>query len=311
MTDAQVDRIITLDRRAVGAQGRRKDGSSFQVSARREVVVAAGAIGSPALLIRSGIGPVAQVRALGRPVVLDRAEVGHHLQEHPGIAINKLVNVPTYNSQTGPIDGVKALARFVTQRKGMMTTPAVQGVGLARTLPDLAEPDVQLHFLPVNYNNDPNVENPGVATMAEKRPGVTIIANVCRPWSRGRVYLDPGGPGGKIRIAHQLIGDPRDQQTLVDSCKLIERIFGAAVWRHLFVGNSAPADVPVSDAGWLDYVRDRTALCYHPVGTCRMGSDAAAVDASIMPLLPGANTNATAIMIGERAADIIRGNRIG
>lgn len=326
MTDAQVDRIAIVDRRAVGACGRHKDGTPFYVPARREVIVSAGAIGSPALLMRSGIGPAEQVRALGTELVLDHVEVGQNLQEHPGIAINKLVNVPTYNSQTGPIDSVRHLARFLVARKGVMTTPAVQAIGLARTQPGLAEPDVQLHFLPVNYNNDPNVENPGVATMAEKRPGVTIIANVCRPHSQGRVYLEPSEPGGQIRIAHQLIGDPRDQATLVDACKLIERIFGAQVWQHLFIGDSAPAEVPTTDEGWLDYVRNRTALCYHPVGTCRMGSDAGAVvdpslrvtgidglrvaDVSIMPALPSANTNAAAIMIGERAADIVRGNRV-
>lgn len=327
MVDTQVDRIAMSDRRAVGVRGRRKDGTPFYAAARREVIVSAGAIGSPALLMRSGIGPAEELRELGIDPVLDRAEIGQNLQEHPGIAINKLVNVPTYNSQTGPIDSARHLAKFVFARKGVMTTPAVQGVGLARTQPELEEPDVQLHFLPVNYNNDPDVANPGVATMAEKRPGVTIIANVCRPWSRGRVYLDPSEPGGPIRIAHQLIGDPRDQTTLVDGCKLIERIFGAQVWQHLFVGNSAPSAIPASDEGWLDYVRSRTALCYHPVGTCRMGGDADAVvdpslrvtgidglrvvDASIMPALPSANTNAAAIMIGERAADIIRGNRIG
>lgn len=327
ITHAMVDRILMQDRRAVGVAGRRKDGTPFQIAAAREVIIGAGAIGSPALLIRSGIGPADQIRALGGDVVLDRTAVGANLQEHPGIAINKLVDIPTYNSQTGPLDSILHLARFLFQRKGVMTTPAVQGVGLARTQPGLAEPDVQLHFLPVNYNNDPNVENPGVATMAEKRPGVTIIANVCRPLSRGRVYLDPAEPGGRIRIAHELIGDPRDQQTLVDSCKLIERIFAAGVWRDLFVGDSTPSPVPDSDGGWLDYVRARTALCYHPIGTCRMGSDADAVvdpslrvagidalrvvDASVMPLLPSANTNAAAIMIGERAADIIRGNRAG
>lgn len=326
ITHAVVDRVLTKDRRAVGVAGRRKDGAAFQIYAAREVIVSAGAIGSPALLIRSGIGPAEQIRTIGGEIILDRAEVGANLQEHPGIAINKLVDIPTYNSQTGPLDSFLHLARFLMFRKGVMTTPAVQGVGLARTRPGLAEPDVQLHFLPVNYNNDPDVENPGVATMAEKRAGVTIIANVCRPLSRGRVYLDSVKAGGRIRIAHELIGDPRDQQTLVDGCKLIERIFGAQAWRGLFVGNSAPSPVPASDRGWLEYVRARTALCYHPVGTCRMGSDADAVvdpslnvvgidalrvvDASVMPLLPSANTNAAAIMIGEKAADIIRGNRV-
>lgn len=318
-THTVADRIVFRDGRAVAVEARTR-GQPRRFACSGEVIVAAGAIGSPALLMRSGIGPGAALQDNGIAVIADRAEVGQNLQEHPTVSINKFVSVDTYNSRMKPWHIAGSLLAYLLKGKGPMATPAVQAMALARSQPDLADPDLQLHFYPVGYDLGPELLSAAAAAMP-KEPVVTIGASVGNPYSRGAVVLQGPSADDLPAIRHQLIGDPRDVATLVRACKLIERIFAAPALARFVVGDRNAAVRPATDAQWEAHVRRNTSVSYHPVGTCRMGSDADAVvdpqlrlngvsgvrvaDASVIPLLPRANTNATAIMIGERVAEFL------
>lgn len=324
LTGGVAERIVFEGRRAVGVELLR-DGQRLRVSARREVIVSAGTMGSPALLMRSGVGPAAQLRRFGIQVVADRPEVGQNLQEHVGVGLNKFVNVPTYNSQMAPWQIAGHFANYLLRKRGPMVTPAVQAMACAKTRPGLDEPDVQLHFLPLSYDITPDVQCAALAGMT-REPTATVTVNVCHPFSRGSVQLQGARADSLPLVSHQLLGDARDVGTLVDACRLIERIFAAAPLRRYVRGDRTPAPLPSADEDWARFVREHANVCYHPVGTCRMGGDEYAVvdsalavrgvsglrvvDASVMPRLLSANTNAAAVMIGERGSDFIRGRTL-
>lgn len=317
VTGALAQRLLFENKRATGVDVR-VDGEMRRYIARREIIVSAGAIGTPALLIRSGIGDGALIQGLGLPVVHHAPEVGRNLQEHPTVAINKFATVPTYNSRTKPWHIAGALLNYLLRGKGPMATPAVQAMALARSRPDLTDPDLQLHFYPVGYDLEPDTLSAATAAMP-REPVMSIGASVGNPFSRGEVILSAPHSDIAPVIRHQLLGDPRDVQTLVGACRLIERLFESPALSRFVRADRTPSPRPADDADWEAHVRARTGISYHPVGTCRMGGDRLSVvapdlcvcgvdglriaDASVIPLLPRVNTNATAIMIGERVAE--------
>ncbi len=319
-TQAEVRQVIFEGRRAVGVAFVR-NGERHELRAAAEVVLSAGAIGAPALLMRSGVGPGPELHAYGIPLVHAAPQVGRNLQEHCATSQNRFVNRPTLNSRTQPWDMLGYACSFLTARKGPLGMPPVQAMALAHTRAGLAEPDVQLHFMPLAYDIDPDTVTAAGARMPTE-PAVTITASVAHPHSRGEVVL---GPGGRPRIHHQVVGDRRDVETLIASMKLVERLFETRAFAPLDPRRRTPATSPDSDGEWEAFVRAKTMIAYHPVGTCRMGSDDEAVvdpclrvngleglrvaDASIMPRVTSTNTNATAIVIGEKAAELVRAGR--
>lgn len=317
LTNSFAKRILFEDGRAAGVEIER-GGQRLLIRARREIVVSAGAIGSPALLQRSGIGSARLLADLGIPVVHDLPGVGQNLQEHVSVIQSKLVNQATLNSKTSPLNLMGYMLQFLWNRKGPFGAPAVQAMGLARTRAELERPDIQLHFLPLSYDVEPDTVSSASAAMP-KEPAISIGASICNPESRGRVEIDANG---HPQIAHQLLGDQRDVQTLVGGMKVIDRIFQSPAMREIIIGDRVPEVIPGTDAAWEEFIRWKGGPAYHPAGSCRMGTGADAVvdphlrvhgvrglrvaDASIMPTLPSTNTNAPVIMIGEKAADLIR-----
>jgi choline dehydrogenase len=317
VTHAHVEKILIENGEAVGIRYRQR-GEVHTLRARREVIVSSGTMGSPALLMRSGIGDGAYLQSRGIAVRHSLPEVGRNLQEHPGITQNKFVNVPTLNSEVGPLDMVRHLAKFLWNKSGPMGAPAVQAMGLARTRDGLDEPDIQLHFMPLAYNVEPETVSSAQAVMP-KEPCISINVSLTRPRSRGRIEL---GDALEPVVNHQLLGDPADVATLVGAMKLVDRLFRMPALQAITLADRSPSPVPADDAGWEDYVRAMAMITYHPVGSCRMGSDAASVvdpqcrvrgvgrlrvvDASIMPQITSGNTNAATIMIGEKASELIR-----
>ena len=317
ITRAQVERIVFAGSRAVGVVYAR-GGELHQVNAAREVLISAGTIGSPAILMRSGIGRGAELQALGIAVVKDAPEVGKNLQEHCAVSQNRYVNRPTVNSRLGPLHMVGHAVKFLVARKGLLSSPTVHGMALARTRAGLDEPDVQLHFIPMAYDIEPESTSSASVRMP-KEPTVTICSSLTHPKSRGRVML---GSDRRPRIVHQLLGDGGDVDTLVGAMKLIEHLFDSAAFAELAPRRRVPSRELPSDAHWEEFVREKAMIGYHPVGSCRMGCDGSAVvdpelrvngveglrvvDASIMPRVTSTNTNATTIMIGEKAAELIR-----
>jgi choline dehydrogenase len=320
ITHAEVQTVRIEDGRATGVIVRR-NGRLERVDASGEVILSAGAIGSPAILLRSGIGPAETLRSHGIAVAHELSGVGRNLQEHSGVGMSQFVRVPTLNTQMGPFAMLGHLARFAWGRKGALSAPAVQAMALAKTRDGIAEPDVQLHFGPMAAEINATTQSPALAPMA-KEAAVTIYASLCKPKGRGHVSL---GPDGHPNIVHELVGDERDLATLVGGMRLVSRIFGSDAFRAIVTGPRLPATLPTTSEGWIDHIRANAVITWHPVGTCRMGSDADAVvdpslrvrgiqglrvvDASVMPTTTSTrgNTNAPTIMIGEKAADIILG----
>ncbi|MGE0384738.1 MAG: GMC family oxidoreductase [Gammaproteobacteria bacterium] len=316
LTEALADRVLFEGRRASGLRVRHA-GTTRDFHAAREVIVAAGALQSPGLLMRSGIGPGAQLSALGIAPVVDAPGVGRNLQDHCGVNISKLTNVSTYNSEMTPLRGLRALFAYLMFKDGPLSSAAVQGMAWLRSAPDLAEPDIHLNFLP--YCIDFSITPPNF----HKKPGVTLGTCVSRPHSRGEIRLRSADPADKPIIDHRHVGDERDLQALVRACHVMEAIYARPALAGAVVANNMPVRTPQDDREWEAYCRETAGMGFHPVGTCRMGSDAQSVvdpqlrvrgvealrvvDASVMPRLVSANTNACAIMIGEKAGDLVRG----
>lgn len=316
ITGAEVERVDLEGSRAVGVTYR-LGGEMRTARARRETILSAGAMGTPALLMRSGIGPGDELRKHGIEVRVASSGVGANLQEHPGVGQNKFVNQPTMNSRLRPIDILGYLLRYAWNRTGPLSAPAVPAMGLVRTRDELDEPNIQFHFMPLGYDMDPDATS-WDAQGLPKEQIITLYASVCHPKSRGRVVLNGDR---RPKVVHRLFEDERDLATLIEGCKLVDRLYQMPALRELVTADRVPNPIPTTDDEWAAFVRAKAALGYHAVGTCRMGSDNEAVldpelrvrgvdalrvaDASIMPTLPSTNTNATAIMIGEKAADII------
>jgi len=295
-----------------------RDGRRENVDARREVLVCAGALGSPALLMRSGIGPADALRSGGIDVVHNLPGVGANLQEHSACAITRRVNVSTLNNETRPIDLARHFAKFFWDRSGPLSAPAVQAMAFAKTSADLAQPDVQLHFMPWVFASADDTSTP-VYMGLPRYPAVSINASLCKPKGRGRVTLDESR---RPKVVHQALGNPEDAATLVGGLRLVERLFEAPALAAVVTGRRTPRDLPQTTEEWMAYLRDNIGITWHAAGTCRMGSDLDAVvdpelrirgvaglrvvDASVMPTTTSANTNAATIMIGERGAELIR-----
>lgn len=320
LTGSLARRVVFEGARAVGVEFE-QGGKLIEASAHREVIISSGAIASPALLLRSGIGPGAHLQSLSIPVITDRREVGRNVQEHPSVRVGKLVNQRTYNTLS-PLQMLQELWRFGAQRSGVLSTIAVQAMAFVKTAPNLSAPDIQLNFMPVCLDFSETDADGFKPPAMSKNSGVLIIPNVCRPHSRGEIRLRTADATVAPIIDHRLLGDDRDVQTLTRAGRFVERLFATSAFKPFVTANHSPKASLQSDEEWERYIRANAHISYHPVGSCRMGADEGAVvdaqlrvrgvshlrvvDASVMPTSPSANTNAPTIMIAERASDLIK-----
>lgn len=313
VTDALIDKVVIENGRATGVQFI-KDGARQFVRARREVIIAASTMGSPAILLRSGVGPAEQLRKFGIDVQVDASDVGLNLQEHASVQTSYFVDLPTYNTMVTTARMPLNILKYIFFKHGVMTAPPVEAMAFLRSRPELAMPDIKLQFGALAF--DPEARSP------HKRPGVVVFANVAKPKSRGEIRLRSANPTDHPVIDHRLLGDPADVEALISGLKQVDSIFHAPSFAKHLVGRLSPIEKPQTDAEWESRIRKTAGIGFHPVGTCRMGADHRSVvdpqlrvrgvdrlrvaDASIIPIMPAANTNAPAIMIGEKAADLVR-----
>ncbi|MGQ7932575.1 GMC family oxidoreductase [Paraburkholderia sp. D1E] len=306
----------------INLEGDRATGVSFLKAGRqnkahcnKEVILSAGAIASPKLLMLSGIGPGEHLRNVGIPVLHDLTGVGRNLQEHPGILLFEHVNVRTLNKEVRLDRLVVHGLDFLLRGRGPATTSIGHGVAFVRDSPDAPAPTLQLSFSPIAYD----FSDKGV-TLYHK-PAVMIAVNVCRPETRGRVFLRSADPQAKPFIDHKLVDNAADLNLLVHGGRLARGIFESRAFSKYALDERLPGKSVDSEAAWRNYIQEAAFPMYHPSGTCRMGADENAVvsnelivhgtcnvrvvDASVMPVIPSANTNVPTIMIAERASDFI------
>ena len=314
VTNALTRRIIFSGRRAIGVEIERA-GQHETITACREIVLAAGAIGSPQLLQLSGVGAGALLRAHGIDPVRDLPGVGGNLQDHLQARAVYEVTVPTLNDEVNSLFGrMKIGMDFVFHRRGPMTMGASQVGAFTRTRPDCATPDIQFHIQPLSS------QAPGHGL--DRFSAFTISVCQLRPESRGHVHIVSPDPRANPEIIANYLATETDRQTMIEGVRIGRRIAEAAPLAPVLKGELEPGPRAASDDDILHWIRARATTIYHPTGTCRMGQDNMAVvderlrvrgieglrvaDASIMPTITSGNTNAPAIMIGEKAAVMIR-----
>ena len=315
-TNATVERILFDGHRATGvlySQG----GSAVQVSS-ANTIVSAGALGSPQLLQRSGVGGASHLKGVGVEPLVDLRGVGRNLQDHYQVRCLYRCAMPvTINDKFhSPLSRLGMGLNYLLRRRGELAVGAGQAALFARSRAEADRPDVQFHFAPLT------ADRPGADL--HRFPGFTFAVNQCRPVSRGEIMITGADVNAPPRIAPHYLSEDLDRETIVAGLKLARRVSQGGPMRAFREAELLPGDHVQTDAEFLNFAKTNGVSLFHPVGTCRMGTDEDAVvdaelrvrqvsnlrvvDASIMPTLVSGNTNAATIMIAEKAADLILGS---
>lgn len=327
ITRAQVQRVVIEAGRATGVELLRQGQNQNDVqtiSARREVIVCGGAYGSPQTLMLSGIGPAAHLNELGIRVQADLPGVGANLIEHPRMMLQYAANAPvTYINQLRFDRAALSALRWALLGSGPFATQITSGTVLLKTRPELDRPDVQLLCNPVRL--DAGLWFPGI--VRPKAHSFYITVCLLHQASRGRVSLRSAHAADAPRIALNLFSDDRDLAAMREAVRAARRIYAQPPIADLIAAEAIPGAAAQTDEQLDASIRELGGITHHPVGTCAMGPrDASSgifqavvdpqlrvhgvgalrvADASIMPTIPSGNTNAAAVMIGEKAADLI------
>ncbi|MFI5896810.1 GMC family oxidoreductase [Actinoplanes sp. NPDC051513] len=311
LTGATTTKILIEGDRAAGVRYR-IGGAEQDTRVAREVLVCAGTIASPQLLMLSGIGPADHLRAYGIPVVADAPSVGQGLHDHPRCTPAwRTPNTRNLWEEATP----ENLQRWQADGTGPMASVGAEAGGFVRTRADTLAPDLQLGLLP------------GPAPTPDLAPpdhrGVAVLVAAVAAGSRGQVTLRSADPAARPLVDPNYLSDPSDLDTLVAGVRLARRIAACRPLAELIAGEDGPGDRADNDERLHDWIRSSLGTMFHPTGTCAMGDSADAVcdpqlrvrrvdglrviDASVMPATPRGNTNAPTIAIAERAADLVRG----
>jgi choline dehydrogenase-like flavoprotein len=316
ITKAQVQNIQIEEGRATGVRYLNASGTEQTITCTREVVLSSGAIGSPQILMQSGIGPGGHLQANGIEVVHNLAAVGKNMQDHLQARLVFKCNEPTLNDEVRSLfNQARIAAKYALFRAGPMTMAASLAVGFLKTGPHVETPDIQFHVQPWS------ADSPGEGV----HPFSAFTMSVCqlRPESRGEILLDGPDPRTYPKIHPNYLSADLDCRTIVEGVKIARKIAQHAPLKSKISEEYRPTnDLAMDDYdGTLDWARSNSSSIYHPTGTCRMGQGANSVvdsrlrvhglhglrvaDCSIMPEIVSGNTNAPAIMIGEKASDLM------
>lgn len=316
ITHAQVDRVTLDGKRATGVTYTDRSGRTQTVRANREVILCGGSINSPQLLMLSGIGEASQLTENGINMVRDLPGVGKNMQDHLQARLVYKCNEPTLNDEVSSMIGQARIGlKYLMFRAGPMTMAASLATGFMRTRDELETPDIQFHVQPLS------AENPGKG--ADKFSAFTMSVCQLRPESRGEIKLAGPNPRDYPKIIPNYLSTEADCRTMVAGVNIARTIARHAPLTSKISEEYRPnPDLDINDYdATLDWTRNNTASIYHPTGTCKMGQGSDAVvdarlrvhgieglrvaDCSIMPEIVSGNTNAPAIMIGEKASDLI------
>ena len=312
---------ITFDGTRADGVDYRQGGQHRSARARREVILAAGAINSPQLLQLSGVGPAPLLQSLGIAVVADRAAVGQHLQDHLCIDHVYRARVPTLNAQFGTWQGqLRAGLRYLLRRSGPLALSVNQGGGFFRSRAGLDGPNMQLYFSPLSYTR----ATPGKRALMrpDPYPGFLLSAQPCRPTSRGHLQIRSNDPLAAPLIVANSLATEHDVQDMQEATAFLRKLAATPSLSAVIEHELMPGAAVQSAAQLLEDIRQRASSVFHPVGTCRMGPDAASavvndrlqvhglqrlrvIDASAFPAITSGNTNAPTLMLAEKGAALV------
>lgn len=321
-THAATRRIIVENKKAVGVEYER-DGRSYRANATQEIVLCAGAVNSPQILMLSGIGDPIDLREHDIKPAHYLPGVGRNLQDHVDVCLAYEVTKPITLFSDLRVDRlIRAVIEGSLFGRGVATTFPYEGGAFLRSRQDLAAPDIQLHFMPaLEKTANLHWPNPFRKARVEDDHGMTIRVGPVNPQSRGRITLRSANPADAPRISANYLSTDFDKETTIAGVKIVREIMAQPAFADILGDEISPGPAIASDAELTEWLKQAGGTTLHPVGTCKMGDDEYAVvdaelrvrgidglrvaDASIMPIISSGNTNAPTIMIGEKAADMI------
>jgi choline dehydrogenase-like flavoprotein len=313
-----IDRVVVEGGRAVAVLGRR-DGQAVEARASREVLLAAGALATPTILQRSGIGPAAALTAAGVDVAVDSPNVGARLREHRAVTVQcRLAEDLGYNRLLSTPEGqAEAMAEYESSRTGPLATPSFDIVGFCKTDPALERPDVQLQIAP--FSMRPLA--PGQAIEVEREPGLMGIGFALRPDSEGRIAITSADPDAPADIVPGYLATVHDRVTTVGALRAVRRLFATAPLADRIARETRPGPGVESDDEIVDDAFVAGGCGYHTIGTCGMGphdddvvdpqlrvrgvAGLRVVDASVLPTMVSGNLNGPISALAWRAADLV------
>ena len=317
VTDAPARRLVLDGKRCTGVVYQQFS-RTIEARARREVIVSAGAVATPQLLELSGIGRPEVLKAHGIEVLHALPAVGENFRDHINARIQWRVNNPraSYNHMARGLGSINQAIKYALTGGGFFSLPSAPLLAFLKTRPELATPDVQMHLVPYGIK-DP------VRRKLHPFPSFTIAVYQLRPESLGSIHIRSADPDAQPAIRFNFLADRIDQDAMVEGFKMMRRIVQAPAMDALRGEEFSPGTKVASEAQILQYIRENSQTAYHPIGTCRMGPPGPntvvdeklrvygieglrIADASIFPTMPSGNTNAPSIMVGEKAADLIR-----
>jgi len=324
ISNALVTKLIFEGKRVVGIsffQGNKET----KVLTRGEVILSAGALSSPQLLYLSGLGPANELKSHGISVLQDMPHVGRHLQDHIGVDFTLVVNRPSLNQKLRPVLGKLMVGlEYLFLRSGPLAMSLNQAGGFVKSEPSLGSPDLQLYFSPLSYSTAPQGKRPLMSP--DPYPAVRLGFNPTKPTSEGWISLESPDPLKSPKFVGNYLSTEEDKKVMISGMHLMRKFLQTKAMKNIVDEEISPGSDIKDDESLMGFARDEGGTVFHQCGTCRMGTDIFSsvvdeglsvhgikglriVDASIFPRITTGNTNAPAIMVGEKAADIILADR--